>query len=371
MLIGLIGFTVFLHLVHSLTVFEQFPSVCEMSASPIIHDVLIIGSGPGGLSTATALSRQLRTATLFDSGLYRNARATHMHNYLGFDHVPPPQFRAKARQDLKARYNTTTFIDREILTISKLPTTSHSDPTRATFIFKAVDSASESHYGRAVVLATGVTDIMPDSLPGFADCWGHGVFHCLFCHGFEERGTPSAGVLMGGLATNPMMALHFAHMAKQLAKSVTIYSNGDDALGDQLETLIAGNNHFKLDRRRITKMEMANTARGDGSGDHDRSDITLTFDKGEPVTEGFISHAPKYKVNGPFVEQLGLELADNGADIKTINMFYETTVPGVYAVGDCSVNPKAVVTAAGSGALAAGGMTMHFATQPADLVIPN
>ncbi|KAJ3041491.1 hypothetical protein HDV00_009287 [Rhizophlyctis rosea] len=335
-----------------------------------IHDVLIIGAGPGGLSCAGALARQLRSTAVVDSGVYRNARATHMHNYLGFDHVPPSQLRAKGRQDLLARYQTTTFVDREVLSIAKIPTTTTDANSREAFIFKAVDSASESHYGRAVVLATGVKDVFPE-IPGFADCWGRGIFHCLFCHGYEERGAARAGVLTGGMCLNAKMAMHFTIMAKQLASTVTIYTNGDEGIAAEAETLVAGKDYLKVDKRRIVKVEMADPANGDGTSDHGVSDIVLHFDQGESVREGFLAHAPKTKVNGPWEEQLGIGMADNGMDFKTINMFNESTVPGVYIAGDCGVNPKAVVTAAASGAMVAGGMTPFFDAQPANLVIPK
>ncbi|KAJ3042196.1 hypothetical protein HK097_002097 [Rhizophlyctis rosea] len=334
---------------------------------PKIYDVLIIGGGPAGLANATALARQLRTNAVFDSGVYRNARATNMHNYLGFDHVPPAEFRAKARADLKARYNTTTFIDREVLSISKFPI---STPEKEVTIFKAVDSASETHYGRAVVLATGVTDLYPD-IEGFDDCWGRGIFHCLFCHGFEERGSKSAGVLLGGFLTKGPMALHFAHMAGQLAAGVTIYTNGDETLGGEVEALLKGHGHFKVDKRKIVKLEMANGA-GEGAGDVHKagSEIILHFADGTSAKEGFLAHSTRTKANGPFAEQLGLELTETG-DYKTANFFSESNVPGVFVVGDCGQMVKAVATATSSGALAAGGMTAHFASLPKNLVIPN
>ncbi|CCF36735.1 GliT protein [Colletotrichum higginsianum] len=117
----------------------------------MLHDVLIIGAGPAGLATATALSRQLYTSVLFDSGLYRNARATTMHNVLGFDHVPPAAFRAKAREDIKARYaESVIFADVEVLKTSKVKEG----------LFSAEDAEGKTWLGRRLVLATGVTDIM-------------------------------------------------------------------------------------------------------------------------------------------------------------------------------------------------------------------
>jgi hypothetical protein len=46
----------------------------------------------------------------------------------------------------------------------------------------------------------------------------------------------------------------------------------------------------------------------------------------------FLVHNLKYKVNGEWAEQLGLEVTSRG-DISNTAPFYETSVKGVYAVG--------------------------------------
>ncbi|KAJ0167697.1 putative thioredoxin reductase [Colletotrichum tanaceti] len=325
------------------------PRTTTNASVPMLHDVLIIGAGPAGLATATALSRQLYTSVLFDSGLYRNARATAMHNVLGFDHVPPAVFRAKAREDIKTRYaESVTFADVEVLKTSKVKEG----------LFSAEDAEGKTWLGRRLVLATGVTDIMPE-IPGYGDCWGHGIFHCLFCHGFEERGAERVGVLAFGMTGNLKMATHIGHMARPLGGKVTIYTHGNSSLASEISAM--DGNPFKLDTRRIAKMRMAGGGGGD-EGEHPTG-VTLTLDDGEEVTERFLAHAPFTKVNGPFAEQLGLEMAENG-DVKTTPPFGETSVPGVYAVGDCGNMVKAVAPAMTSGALCAGGMVVPLQSEP-------
>ncbi|KAF9870423.1 thioredoxin reductase [Colletotrichum karsti] len=307
----------------------------------MLHDVLIIGAGPAGLSTATALSRQLYTTVLFDSGLYRNARATHMHNVLGFDHVPPPVYRAKARSDIQARYSeTVTFADVEVTKTEKLNNG----------IFTAEDATGKTWFGRKLVLATGVADIMPEEIQGFADCWGHGIFHCLFCHGFEERGSEGAGILGFGMLGNLKMASHIAYMARPLARQVTIYTNGNEALASELSGFPGS--PWRVDPRKIVKTRMG-----------EKSNVIITFADGAEVMEGFLAHAPYTKVNGPFAEQLGLEMAENG-DIKTSQPFGETSIAGIYAVGDCGNMIKAVAPATTGGAMCVAGMVVPLQSEP-------
>jgi thioredoxin reductase len=132
-----------------------------MAATAPLLDVLIIGGGPGGLSVATGLARQLYTAVVFDSGLYRNVRAQHMHNVATWDHRSPAEFRAKARDDLLARYNTIQFVDTRIESVAKTPTGA----------FQTTDSTGKVWEGKKLVLATGVRDVPPE-IEGYDDVWG-------------------------------------------------------------------------------------------------------------------------------------------------------------------------------------------------------
>ena len=76
-------------------------------------------------------------------------------------------------------------------------------------------------------------------------------------------------------------------------------------------------------------------------------------------------HKPKNQLNGPFVEQLSLEMTEMGV-IKTSPPFYETSVAGVFAVGDCASPMPAVVNAVAMGAFAAGGLVGQLGAEPVD-----
>lgn len=130
--------------------------------SPV--DVLIIGAGPAGLSSALALSRQLYTAVVFDSQSFRNARSHHMHTIPTWDHRDAADYRAAARNELCDRYNTTEFVDRKVMTLRR----------QDDGLFRATEESGQYWTGKKLILASGVHDIYPD-LPGFDACWGYSM----------------------------------------------------------------------------------------------------------------------------------------------------------------------------------------------------
>ncbi|SPO06241.1 related to thioredoxin reductase [Cephalotrichum gorgonifer] len=307
-------------------------------ATPLL-DVLIVGGGPAGLSLAGALARQLYTAVVFDNGTYRNARATHMHNVLGWDHQSPEAFRAKGREDILSRYETITVESTTIQQVRKIDAG-----------FEATNDKGQTWTGRKLALATGVRDTFPD-IPGFADCWGRGIFHCLYCHGYEQRGQRSVGVLMTGFITTAEKGMHMGHMARRLAGNVVLYTNGSETLADELKSALMKDKNSEdgtitVDSRAISTLRM---------GTQSESSVVITFSEGGEAEEGFLVNAPVTKVNSPLAEQLSLELSDGG-DILTTPPFFESSVPGVFAIGDCGVQMKAVPVATYSGTMAAAGI---------------
>lgn len=88
-----------------------------LAMSPI--DVAIIGEGPAGLSAASALARQLHTAVVFDSQVYRNAGSTSVHMVPGWENKDLKDFRASAQSDILANYSTVEFSNEGVAMIEK------------------------------------------------------------------------------------------------------------------------------------------------------------------------------------------------------------------------------------------------------------
>ncbi|KAJ6787521.1 hypothetical protein PWT90_02284 [Aphanocladium album] len=326
-----------------------------------VYDVLIIGGGPAGLAMAVTLARQVYSALVIDSHEYRNARATNMHNVPGFDHVPPAEYRAKVRKDLAARYKSIEFQDgTKIVEVRQRPvdqTNQNGTLELAEAKFEAVDAQGNVYYGRKVGLATGVRDKVEDELEGFADCWGRGIFHCLFCDGFEECGAASVGVVGVGLLSSAALVAHVGLLAKRLSAHLTLYTDGDaQVAAASLPKSNLSADKITVETRKIARVAMKNWPA--------ESTVVVTFADGTTREEGFLSGAPLMEQAAPFAEQLGLEMGSSGGPMIALKgATGETSVPGVFAAGDAAVVLKSVVQATYTGQMAGVGMVKEVAQE--------
>ncbi|TQS32816.1 hypothetical protein Golomagni_06854 [Golovinomyces magnicellulatus] len=295
-----------------------------------MYDALIIGGGPAGLAIAASAVRQDLSIAMIDSGEYRNAKAKHMHMMLGWDHQDPAVFRAKARSDLQSKYPKFEYIQGKVDSVTKT----------ADGHFEAVLADGKALQGKKLGLATGVRDVTEKQASGYDDCYGNGIIHCLFCHGYEERGD-RAGVLLGGMVKGPM-AQGVAQMAKKLAGAVTVYTNGEEFEYPGKSSKIT------VDKREIERFDLV-----DGG-----PKVRVTFKDGSSVVEGFVASHPEVVPRSGFATQLGLEMTPMG-DVK-VGMFGETNVRGCFAAGDAATMMKSAVIAQQLGACAGVGIVKEL-----------
>ena len=140
------------------------------------------------------------------------------------------------------------------------------------------------------------------------------------------------------------MALHMALQAKQLASSITIYTNGDEDFANTLRAAVT-KPYVRIDSRSIKHF-----IKGPEKGE-----MIIEFIDGTRTIEGFLVGKPNTELNGPFAKQLGLELA-GPSEVKVAPPFNSTSVQGVFAAGDLSTPIYMVNMALTSGGLASVGV---------------
>ena len=102
-------------------------------------------------------------------------------------------------------------------------------------------------------------------------------FHGLFYQGFGERDSASAGVLAVGDIASVGAALHLARMAKRLAPTVTIYTNGARNLYEQIILGLNGS-EIKVDKRRIARLEQGS----------EQTRVIVDLEDGSDIHDGFL-----------------------------------------------------------------------------------
>jgi thioredoxin reductase len=292
-----------------------------------MYDVIVIGGGPAGLQAALTLGRMHRPTLVLDSGTYRNGAARHLHNLLSHDGTAPADLRAAARQDLKG-YPDVEVHDLEARSVR---TIDHGF---------AVGTPGGTQTTRRLVLATGVTDDLPD-VPGIAELWGTVVAHCPFCHGHEFAG--GTVVVQGG-----PHAARVALMMAPIAARVVVVDEGHEPSGDEVRALaVAG-----VEWRTGSVVSLAPSGPG----------AIVALEEGpEIAADGFFVRST-FRQSAPFAEALGLELLPSGC--VAVDALGRTSLPGVYAAGDLAhlrelPMPLASVLSAAAAGLGAGAACHH------------
>lgn len=174
----------------------------------------------------------------------------------------------------------------------------------------------------------------------------------MFQFGFEQRNSPSAGVLaLDGLAV-PLHSLKLTDDAHKFADTITIYTCGNAALASEL-TRSLQSPKISVDDREIACL--TRKAGGKEVSPSQCSTITIEFTDGTSVNESFLVHRPLTKLDRKLPDQLGLNYGAAG-EIKTTPPFCQASVEGVYAAGDCASMMKIIPNAICMGAYAGAGL---------------
>jgi thioredoxin reductase len=132
---------------------------------------------------------------------------------------------------------------------------------------------------------------------------------------------------------------------------VTLYTNSVIGVASALESALdklkpesKSRKNITINNRRIAKLVKLEK----------EAEVEIVMEDGEKIVEGFLAHKPVAKLNGDWVEQLGLETTEQGM-MKVNFPFNETSVSGVFAAGDCGTMLQSVTASiAMGGAVAAG-----------------
>jgi thioredoxin reductase len=166
-------------------------------------------------------------------------------------------------------------------------------------------------------------------------------------------------VLATDASGSVLAAMHLARMAIHYTDRVTIYTNHNLKLSDDIsrhllyEVTTELQKKVRVDNRRISKLHAIEVrSRKSSKGYAQSHKIVIFFADGKDSKHSFMFHLPTGKLNLDFVQDLHIQLTDGGL-IKVDPSSMETTEKGIYAAGDCVSFKRTIIRSMFTGQLAA------------------
>lgn len=271
-----------------------------------IYDVIIVGSGPAGLSAAINAKIRNKKIKLFGYGSLSNKlmKAHRIDNYLGFPQVSGPDLATAFHSHIK---------DMGIEIAEEKITAIY--PNGEEFM---VMGANQMYHTKTVVLATGIELGKP--IENELDLLGSGVSYCATCDAMLYKGKTVA--IVGYNEEGEHEANFVAEIAAKVYYLPMNYQ--PTILHDSIEVV----------KDRPMKIE------------------------GSPYVESLVCKNTTLLVDGVFIlresvepSQLLHEVELDAKHIK-VNRKFETNIPGVFAAGDVTGRPYQYMKSAGEGHVA-------------------
>lgn len=289
-----------------------------------IHDLIIIGAGPAGITAAVYASRnKLDTLLVTEDIGGQAAWSGDIENYTGYQFITGVELAGKFEEHMK-KYATEVKENEPVLKMWK-------EGEKV-----CIETLKNIYFAKTAIIASGKKSKELE-VPGEREFKNKGLTYCAICDGplFEGK---DVAVIGGGNS-----ALDAGLQLIKIAKKVYMLNITAELGGDAImrEKLMKADNFFIINSAEVTEIFGEKLVKG------------LKYKKQSSQNE--------LLVQGVFVE---IGLIPNSEFIKdvdknkygeiVVNCRTETSVPGIFAAGDVTDVPeKQIIIAAGEGAKAA------------------
>jgi thioredoxin reductase (NADPH) len=255
-----------------------------------MHDVIVVGGGPAGITAAVYLKRFKLDVLVLMKDYGTLAKTDHIENYYGFAKpITGPELVKNGIQQAENMGIPVLF--EEVLGIDYFDTFT-------------VKTAKNNHEARAVLLATGAARSSL-KVKGFKELDGKGISYCAVCDGFLYRGK-TIGVVGAG-----EFMLEELEVLRQFAAQVLVFTNGEPLQVDVHGAVVVADKLLQINGNDV--VESVSTA-------------TNTY----PIDALFVAAGTPSASD--FALRMGAFLNKN--DIAVDEQFM-TNIPGLFAAGDC------------------------------------
>lgn len=298
----------------------------EKEVQDKIYDVIVIGSGPGGMTAALYASRANLSTLLIERGVPGGQliNTAEVENYAGFKSIKGPELANNMYEGATQFGAEYTFGDvREVIDGKE---------------YKQVVTSNKIFKTRAIVIATGA-EHKKLGIPGEGQLNGRGVSYCAVCDGAFFRERPL--VVVGGGDS----AVEEGTYLTQFASEVTIIHRRDELRAQK----ILQDRAFSNDKVNFIWNTVVEEIQGENNVQSLRLRNVETDEVSEFSADGVFIYIGLIPNTSAFE---GLGITDEEGWIVTDNKM-ETSVPGIFAVGDVRDTVlRQVATAVGDGSIA-------------------
>jgi len=298
------------------------------------HKVIIIGSGPAGLTAALYTARANMNPFVLE-GMQPGGQltiTTEVENYPGFEHgIQGPELmdimrKQAIRVGADCQFKEATEVD-----LSKRPFT--------------VKSYDEVYTADTVIIATGASAKLL-GIPSEGNYMGHGVSACATCDGFFFKNQKV--LIVGGGDTAMEEANYLAHHASEV---VLIHRREAFRSSKIMLERTEKNPKISMMLNKVVKEVLGTEEGGRKQMTGVLLEDTVTHEVTELKADGLfiaIGHQPNTKLFKGVLDM------DEVGYLKVTPGSTYTNVPGVFAAGDVADKTyRQAITAAGSGCMAA------------------
>lgn len=292
------------------------------------YDVVVIGAGPGGMTAALYAARANLNVAMLDRGIYGGQmnNTDDIENYPGFTTIKGPELGEKMYQGtVKAGVNF-VYGDVQNVTVDDQQ-------------MKHIQTDSDELVASAVIIATGSNN-RKLGVPGEEKFSGKGVSYCAVCDGsfFKGKNVTVVGggdsaISEGLYLANVTDGVNVIHRRDQLRAQKVLQNRAFD--NDKIDfTWNTSVTEILGDENHVTGVKIHHNQVGD--------DTTLD-------TDGVFVYVGNFPNSQIFNN---LNITDQAGWIIT-NDQMETTIPGIYAIGDVRQKQlRQITTAVGDGGIA-------------------
>lgn len=304
------------------------------------YDVVVIGAGPAGMTAATYASRANLSVLMLDRGIYGGQmnNTAEVENYPGFDSILGPDLAEKmysSSTQFGAEYGFGSVESIEVEDYRKI-----------------IHTDMGTYAAKAIIIATGSEHIHLD-VSGEGKYQGRGVSYCAVCDGAFFR-DEDVLVIGGGDS-----AIEEGLYLTNLAKSVTVLHRRDKLRAQQ----IIQNRAFDNSKMKFEWHTEVVAITGDDDKVTGVDVINNQTNEKRHIDASGVFIYVGLKANTQGFENLNI--TDPEGWIVTDDKM-QTSIPGVFAVGDVRVKGlRQITTAVGDGSLAGQGVYDYISSLPA------